>query len=67
MKFLYPCKDNEMHPKFTQWKHYKQFKPKVRVKHDKTILKDGIRETHKKITNLNKNLESNVPVKTPHG
>ena len=36
-------------------------------KHDKTILKDGIRETHKKITNLNKNLESNVPVKTPHG
>ena len=48
-----------MYPKFTQWKHYKQLKPKVREKHYNTILKDSISDTHKKIKNLNKNLESN--------
>ena len=48
-----------MYPKFTQWKHCKRLKPKVREKHYNTILKDSISDTHKKIKNLNKDLESN--------
>ena len=59
LKFLYQCKDNEVHPKFRQWKHYKRLKPKVREKHYNSILKDSISDTHKKIKNLNKDLESN--------
>ena len=58
-KFLYRYKDNEVYPKFTQWKHCKRLKPKVREKHHNTVLKDSVSDTHKKIKNLNKDLESN--------
>ena len=59
LKFLHCCEDNEVYPKFMQWKHYKQLKPKMREKHYNTILKYGISNKHKKIKNLNKDLESN--------
>ena len=30
MKFLHRCKDNELYPTFTECKHYKRLRPKVR-------------------------------------
>ena len=40
LKFFYRCKDDELYRKFTECKHYKRLRPKVREKHYNTILKD---------------------------
>ena len=50
--FLYNCRDEDLHPKFTRWKNFKTLDDKTRKKSYQKVLNDEIKNKHQLIKKL---------------
>ena len=50
--FLYNCRDEDLHPKFTRWRNFNNLDDRSQKKAYRKVLKDEIRNKHKLINKL---------------
>ena len=52
LKFLYDCRDEDLHPKFTRWKNFNTLDDRAKHRAYRKVLNDEIKAKHKHIRKL---------------
>ena len=52
LKFLYDCRDEDLHPKFTRWKNFNTLDDRAKHRAYQKVLNDEIKAKHKHIRKL---------------
>ena len=62
LKFLFRCREEDLHPKFTRWKNFNTYDDSGKRKRYRKVLSEAISDKHRKVRELRKSVSEKEKV-----